>query len=98
MKKLTAGIITSVLVVTLAGSTAFALGRYGQTDTGSSDSPAGQQTVICRSCGECGHHFADEDGDGICDYFHASDRDSGCRRQGLHHGMSSRGTGCHRNL
>lgn len=62
MKKLTAGIITSALVIVLGSTTALAVGNG--LNTGSQYS-AGCTGTFCESTG---YYFTDEDGDGICDH------------------------------
>lgn len=70
MKKLTAGIITSALVIVLGSTTALAVGNGRQPGAGDglnagSQYPAGCTGTFCKSTG---YYFTDEDGDGICDH------------------------------
>lgn len=71
MKKATAAVIVSALVITLGGTTAFAFGRSGQT--GYQNNVAGTADMVynenskCEYCEEYGRHYVDADNDGICD-------------------------------
>lgn len=70
MKKLTAGIITSALVIVLGSTTALAVGNGRQAGPGNGLSAEGQYPSGCTGvfCEGAGYYFTDEDGDGICDY------------------------------
>ena len=70
MKRLTAGIITAVLILTLGGTTALASGRCHS-----------RQELCYPSCAFCDGpalHCQDTDGDGICDNFADEDGDGVC--------------------
>lgn len=58
-KKITAIIMTSLLLVTLGGATVLAAGNSRQRDQWQDGS-----TCICGGA----HTFTDQDGDGVCDY------------------------------
>ena len=62
MKKLTAGIIASALVIVLGSTTALAVGNG--VNAGGQYS-AGYKGTFCQ---DTGYYFTDENGDGICDH------------------------------
>ena len=68
MKKITAGILTAVLVIALGGATVSAVGM-GQAESGSAVQDRDYKTTD----GNCvyyedGNCRGDSDGDGVCDY------------------------------
>ena len=63
-KKITAIIMTSLLLVTLGGATVLAAGNSRQRDQWRDGS-----TCICGGS----HTFTDQDGDGVCDYRNSAD-------------------------
>ena len=74
MKKITAGILTAVLVIALGGATVSAVGM-GQAESGSAvqDRDRTQEQIYKTTDGNCvyyedGNCRGDSDGDGICDY------------------------------
>lgn len=70
MKKLTAGIITSALVIVLGSTTALAVGNVRQAAAGNGLNADSQYSAGCTGtfCESTGYYFTDEDGDGICDH------------------------------
>ena len=70
MKKLTAGLITSALVIVLGSTTALAVGNGRQTGAGNGLNAGSQYSAGCTGtfCESTGYYFTDEDGDGICDH------------------------------
>ena len=72
-KKITAIIITSLLLVTLGGATVLAAGNSRQRDQWQENQGQDGSTCICGGA----HTFTDQDGDGVCDY-----RDSASGYQG----------------
>lgn len=86
MRKITAAVIVSALVITLGGTTALAFGRSGQT--GYQNNVAGSEDMVynenskCEYCEEYGRHYVDTDNDGICDNCtrNTDDTVSYCRR------------------
>ena len=80
MKKTTAAVIVSAIVITLGGTTALAYGQSGRN--GSQNDVAGTADMVYNQnsnyayCEEYGRHCTDADNDGICDY-RAHDADNG---------------------
>ena len=70
MKKLTAGLITSALVIVLGSTTALAVGNGRQAAAGNGLNADSQYSAGCTGtfCESTGYYFTDEDGDGICDH------------------------------
>ena len=70
MKKLTAGIITSALVIVLGSTTALAVGNGRHAGAGNGLNTGSQYSAGCTGtfCESTGYYFTDEDGDGICDH------------------------------
>lgn len=72
MKKSTAAVIVSALVITLGGTTALAFGQSGRAGYQNSvDRTADMvynQNCKCGYCEEYGHQYTDTDNDGVCDY------------------------------
>ena len=69
MKKLTAGLITSALVIVLGSTTALAVGNVRQA-AGNGLNADSQYSAGCTGtfCESTGYYFTDEAGDGICDH------------------------------
>lgn len=81
MKKLTTGFIAVVCILVLGSMTVFAAGQVQQRSSqqgGAADNSAERvynhynkycsTESGCGYCGENGHCYVDEDGDGVCDY------------------------------
>ncbi len=70
MKKLTAGIITSALVIVLGSTTALAVGNGRQAGAGSGPAAGRPYPSGCTGafCDGAEYYFTDEDGDGVCDH------------------------------
>lgn len=66
MKKLTAGLITSALVIVLGSTTALAVGNGRQAAAGNGLNADSQYSAGCTGtfCESTGYYFTDEDGDG----------------------------------